>query len=409
MSIILNKKKLATNPLREAALDILEAGLLAIDTKKILKEKIGFEDGMLTIKSLSHLEIKPGSSVDINLKNFNRLYFIGIGKCALDGAKALEEILGNFLTEGIVIDVRDKKEAQNLKKIKYFQGDHPLPSKRNIEATKKVLGMVENLTEKDLIITLISGGGSALFELPVPGVPLDTLIAKTKELTAQGADIYELNKIRKELSQVKGGKFAQLCNRTKIISLIFSDVLGNDLSVIASGPTVLEEKDGRIQNILLLSNHDALIAMKNKAMELGFYTEIKTEKLSGIASEVGKKLAMERLDSKSCLLFGGETTVEIRGEGQGGRNQEMALSALLFIQPDTVLLCASSDGCDNTDFAGALVDRELFEKSKKENLSIAEFLAQNNSYNFFKEISDGGILTEKLGSNVSDLVIMLSK
>jgi glycerate 2-kinase len=402
MSIIKNKEELATSELRRQALEILEAGLSAIDTEKVLRKKVLVKDGILSIEGGN----------DLDLKSFNRVFFIGIGKCALEGARVIEEIFGGFLTEGAVLDVKSAAEAENLKKFKYFQGTHPYPSLQNVEATKKILEMVKEVNQKDLIITLISGGGSALFELPAEGFTLEDIINKTKELTARGADIYELNAARKEMSQVKGGKFAKLVEPAKLISLIFSDVLGNDISVIASGPTV----SGEAKNILLVSNVDALEAMQEKAEELGFETTIETDRFSGNAIEKGKELAMRDLPTqtgiktKSCILLGGETTVLIKdSDGIGGRNQTMALSALSHMQKDAVLICSASDGWDNTDHAGALVDTELLEKAKKMNLNIEEFLERNDSYNFFKKIEDGALCTGRLGSNVADLCILIYK
>jgi glycerate-2-kinase len=269
--------------------------------------------------------------------------------------------------------------------------------------------MVEGVTEKDLIITLISGGGSALFELPDPEFNLDTIIETTKELTAKGADIYALNKVRKIMSQVKGGKFAELCNPAQMVSLIFSDVLGNDISVIASGPTVLDTPSERVKNILIVSNRDALEAMKIKAIELGFNTNIETDKLAGNAGEVGKRLNLRELKTKACILFGGETTVKIpENHGVGGRNQTMALSTLPYMEADSVLICAASDGWDNTDHAGAIADQEILRKAKELNLNSEEYLERGDSYNFFKKVG-GAICTGRLGSNVSDLCILIYK
>ena len=400
MSIIINKKELATTSLRKNALDILESGLEAINTEKILRNKINIKDDILNI---------DGNNFE--LQSYNRIFFVGIGKCALDGAKVMENILGDYLTQGAVIDVKPDSEASSLKKIQYFVGTHPYPSEQNILATKEILKMVQNLNEKDLIITLISGGGSALFESPT--VSLEELIKTTKECTDRGADIYELNTIRKSLSQVKGGKFAQLLYPAQVVSLLFSDVLGNDISMIASGPTVLDEPTERVKNILLVSNRDALEAMKIKAKELGYYTSIETEKFSGNASEMGKELAQREPQPNTCLLFGGETTVtkinpSADEAGMGGRNQEMALSALAGVPANSILVCAASDGWDNTDHAGAIADTELFEKSKTLGLYPEDYLNHKDSYNFFKKIN-GAICTGKLGSNVSDLCIILYK
>jgi glycerate 2-kinase len=421
MSIIKNKEELGTSELRRNALEILEAGLGAIETEKILRNKVRVENGVLYIKngekeeesvslpSSSRLSVPSPDQVrehsgDLRSKR-GGVVFVGIGKCALDGAIVMEEILGDYLSDGAVIDVRPVSEAGNLKKLKYFEGTHPLPSEQNVEATKEILRMVKDLNENDLVITLISGGGSALFELPESRFNLDMIIEKTKELTARGADIYELNAARKEMSQVKGGKFAKIIAPAKIVSLIFSDVLGNDISVIASGPTA----GGEAKNILLVSNHDALVAMKNKAEELGFNSEIETEKFSGNATEVGRGLAERMPKPKTCILLGGETTVLIKNpEAVGGRNQEMVIAALPHMQPDSVLVCAASDGWDNSDHAGALADLEFFEKSKSLNLSPEEFLNKNESYNFCEQIQNE-ICTGKLGSNVSDLCILIYK
>ncbi len=413
MSIILNKEKLATNELRKDALEILEAGLEAVNTEKILRKKIRIENDNLIIENglTTESTVVPLPLTRGGVRG--EVYFVGIGKCALDGARIIEEILGDKLTDGIALDVK----IGELKKIKSLAGTHPYPSEQNILATKEILKMVENLTEKDLVICLISGGGSSLFELPIPEVDLDTIIETTKELTAKGADIYDLNRVRKTMSQVKGGKFAKLCFPAQIVSLIFSDVLGNDISVIASGPTVAELPSpsqgeglgGEVVNVLVASNHDALIAMKNKAQELGFNANIETEKLSGNAKNVGRELILRKPKPKTCILFGGETTVHIpENHGAGGRNQTMALSALSRMPADSVLVCASSDGWDNTDHAGAMADQELFKKSKELNISSEEYLSNSDSYNFFKKVG-GGICTGKLGSNVSDLVILIYK
>jgi glycerate-2-kinase len=301
--------------------------------------------------------------------------------------------------------------------------------------------MIKGVTEKDLIITLISGGGSSLFCLP-NNISVETLIEITKNLTQKGANIFELNTVRKHLSGVQGGQLAELCYPAKVISLIFSDVLGDDISMIASGPTVTDKttvaeatqilskydlldfylpsgkelketpKDPKyfenVKNILVVSNKNALEAMKNKAEGLGFETSVESQIISGYANQVGKEMVSKKATPKSCLLFGGETTVKISGNGVGGRNQEMALAALSEVQPNSILVCAASDGWDNTDHAGAIADTELFQKAKKLGVSPKEYLENSDSYNFFKKVG-GAIYTGKLGSNVSDLYIMLYK
>lgn len=428
MSIILNKEELGINKLRKDALDILETGLEAINTEKILRNKIKLEDDILDIQ---------GNKFDLNL--YDQIFFVGIGKCAFDGARVIESILGNKLTNGAALDVKavSAETLVDRRKIKSYVGTHPYPSLQNISATKEILEMLKDANENDLIITLISGGGSSLFDLPTFSV--EKLIEITQILTEKGADIYELNTVRKHFSQIKGGQFTKICYPSQIVSLIFSDVLGNDISVIASGPTVLDKTTAddakkvlekynidhsslkiietpkipeyfeKTKNILIASNIDALEAMEEKASSLGYDAKIETDRLSGEAKIIGKEFALRELMPKSCILFGGETTVKIgENKGKGGRNQTMILSALPYVKENFILACMASDGWDNTDHAGAIADSELLIKARSLNVSAEEYLGNNNSYDFFEKVG-GVISTGRLESNVSDLCIMLSK
>lgn len=427
MSIIFNKWNLLkeNQGLRQDALEILEAGYAAIDTEKILRSKITLEeDQTICIQNTG-----------FQCNFYERIFFIGIGKCAFDGARVIEDILGDRLTDGVVIDVR----AGILKKIRSYQGTHPYPSEINISATRQILQMIKGATERDLVLVLISGGGSALLCLP-HDMNCDTLVNITKALTKRGADIYELNTVRKHFSEIQGGGLAKLCYPAQVVSLIFSDVLGNDLGMIASGPTVYDQTTvadaakvllkydvlnvcipsncqfletpkhpkyfTNVKNTLVCSNREALLAMKARAEELGFDASIETETLSGDAAEVGKNLATKPAQKKKCLLFGGETTVKVKGRGVGGRNQELVLSALPHLNPGAVLVAASSDGWDNTDHAGALADTYILEEAKRLKISPEEYLKNNDSYNFFKKVH-GAICTGRLGSNVSDLYILI--
>ncbi len=427
MSIILNRSELATSSLRNAALDILEAGYSAINTEKILKSKITLEEGgALCIEDTG-----------FQCNFYERIFFIGIGKCAFDGAKVIEEILGDKLTDGIVLDVK----AGVLKRIKSYQGTHPYPSEQNVTVTKQILEMIEGVTERDLVLVLISGGGSSLLCLPHE-INCNTLIEITKSLTKKGADIFELNTVRKHLSEIQGGGLAKALYPAQVVSLIFSDVMGNDIGMVASGPTVYDEttaadavqvmrkyglmdkeimpdfqiletpKDPKyflnVKNVLVASNKDALLAMETKARELGYDAVIESDTLSGNANEIGVQFSTMDIKSKSCSLFGGETTVKVNGTGMGGRNQEVALSALSNLKNGIVFAAVSSDGWDNTEHAGALVDTEILEKAKSEGIFPEEYLAKNDSYNFFKNVG-GAIKTGRLGSNVSDLFILLKE
>ena len=431
MSLIKNRPELLkeNETLRKDALDILEAGLLAINTEKVLKAKLTINGDAFCVESLSE------GGVGFQCQFFERIFFIGIGKCAFDGAKVIEDILGDKLTEGIVLDVK----AGVLKRIKSYQGTHPFPSETNVSVTKQILEMVADVTEKDLVIVLISGGGSSLLCLPHE-INCESLTYVTRELFEKGADIFELNTVRKHLSEVQGGGLAKLLFPAQVASLIFSDVLGDDLGMIASGPTVRDEttvadaqnilkkykisqdlisgsfietpKDSRyfakVKNFLLVSNLNALEAMNEKAEELGYESKIETDIFSGNALEAGKKIASMKIKPKSCVLFGGETTFNIKGKGVGGRNQELALSALSYVPQDTVIASLASDGWDNTPHAGAMADKAILKKAKSLKLDPKKYLEESDSFNFWKKIGDGAISTGRLGSNVSDLIIMIS-
>ncbi len=423
--IIKNFDELTVSQLRMDALNILESGYIAIKTEKVIMSQVRVEDNIIYI-----------CEEKIDLSKYERIFFVGIGKCAADAGEVFENILGERITDGIVIDVRGVK----LDRIKSIVGTHPFPSRANVEAALSIEKMLEDTTENDLIITIVSGGGSALLCLPNE-IKCETLVNITKALMKKGADIKEINTVRKHLSLVQGGQFAKSAYPAKIVSLIFSDVPGNDISTIASGPTVMDKttkkdtekilakydiltickfpdcdiletpKDEKyfekVSNILLLTNENALIAMKEKAQELGYLSTIVDTKIQGEAREVGKKIA---LDGKvgSCLIYGGETTVTVSGNGTGGRNQELVLGALACIKKEEVVVAAASDGWDNSPSAGAIGDIKLFEESKRAGLNINEFLNDNNSYEFFREIN-GSIKIGRVGSNVSDLYFTLTK
>ena len=342
-----------------------------------------------------------------------------------------------MLTKGYAIDL----EPEQFTKIDFTQGTHPLPSEININFTKKAIQQFNNLTIKDIIIVVIAGGGSVLFENPYR-VNLEKLIEINKSLLFSGATITEMNVARKHLSTVKGGGLAKLLSPSKVISIIASDVPGNDLSVIASGPTVKDEttKEQALEilkkynlleklnlseedfletpkeniyfanalNILLLSNQTALSAMKEKAKELGLTAEIFSDKFQGEAKLAGKEL-IERTSSGKILLAGGETTVKVLNKrGQGGRNQEVVLAALPYLDSNTTIASFDSDGWDNSSFAGAIGDLETVKKAEGLNFDPKEYLKNNNTLSFFEKTGDG-IITGRLPSNVSDLMIVFKK
>lgn len=419
--LIKNFTSLATTERRKVALKILAAGLTAIQPEQVLKEAVGLEEDILRIKTKK-----------IRLSKFERVFLLGFGKGSAEVASYLEKKIGKFLTKGWVIDT----VARESGKINYTLGTHPLPSKVNIDFTEKVLKETANLTKKDLVLIVICGGGSALFEAPF-ALKLKELSEVFGKLINSGANISEINVVRKHLSKVKGGSLAKHLYPAKVVNLIFSDVPGNDLSVIASGPTVQDrstialavktlEKYGvrgslvplsaltevpkepkyfeNVDNVIILSNMTALEAMNKEAKSLGYKSFIFSDRIQGDAKKIGRKL-IEQTPPGKILLAGGETTIKVTGKGKGGRNQALALACLPMVD-DTLILAFDSDGLDYWHFGGAIADKETTEKSGKAGLDPKEYLSNDDSGTFFEKIKDG-ILSDKLGSNVTDLIIVL--
>lgn len=423
--IIKNYDKLAATPLSRDALDILEAGYGAILTGSAIRRIVQKNERGIRLQN-----------EDIPFSAFERIFIVAIGKCAIQAGFALEEILGESITDGIVLDVRSEK----FKRIRSFSGTHPYPSERNVLASKEIVALLSGLTERDLVIAVISGGGSALLSLP-HGIHTGELAKISRAIMDKGAPIRELNIVRKHLSDIQGGQMAKIAYPAKIVSLIFSDVPGNDLSAIASGPTVLDAstkeeaeailakydigktcdlpsletietpKDEKyfanVKNLLVVSNDIALSAMAKKASELGYSANIESDRIEGIAREFGESLAKREISPKTCVLFGGETTVNVvPNHGIGGRNQEFVLGGLPYLADDVVLIGASSDGKDYSDAGGAMGDRKLFEKAKADGLLPENFLANNNSFEFFNR-AGGHIHTGGTGANVADFYFIL--
>lgn len=425
MHIIKNFDQLVSTPQRKIVLEIIEEALYSIQPQKIVQKNLSIINSTLKIQD-KHL----------NLKDFKKIFILGFGKGSAAICKHIEKMIGKFLTKGYVIDVEEEKFSI----IEFTQGTHPLPSNKNFLFTKKVLSDLSDLTINDLVTVVIAGGGSALFENPYK-ISLEKLIEVNKALLRSGANIYEMNVVRKHLSLVKGGGLVKLLYPATIISLISSDVPGNDLSTIASGATVKDPttKEGafdvlkkynlweqlslsqddfqetpkedkyfkNVSNILILSNKTALNAMAKKAKEFGYKTLIYSDQFQGEAKFVGKEL-IEKTPPRTVLLAGGETTVKVKGKGIGGRNQELVLGALPYLSQDTVIAFFDSDGWDNSSFAGTIADYETINKAKKLNLNPQEFLETNNTFPFFEKLGDG-IITGRLPSNVSDLMVVVRK
>ncbi len=374
------------------------------------------------------------------LKLSGNVYIVAVGKAAYSMAEAVSEIIP--YKKGIVITKYDHVKG-DLKDIECFEAGHPIPDENGIRATQKVIELVESLTEKDTILFLLSGGGSALFEKPL--VSLDELQNITRQLLACGANINEINIIRKRLSAVKGGKFAQKANPAKIYSIILSDVVGDSLDMIASGPTVPdsgssemaieivdkygisisdEVKDllkietpkeiSNVTNIVIGSVRELCKAAEECCKSLGYEVCFLSDQVTGEAREVGKMLgeiaASHANDGrKMAYILGGETVVHLKGNGLGGRNQEIACGAAKEISglSNVAVLSVGSDGTDGpTDAAGGYVDGDTYKNILEKEISFSKMFDNNDCYHLL-EYCGGLIKTGPTGTNVNDFSLAL--
>lgn len=418
MPFVKNFDQLASSPQRKIVLTLIEEALSSIAPENVMMSQFRLEGSVLFVQHKSY-----------DLSQFEHVYVVGLGKGSSGVCKIIENTLGPRLTAGWDIDVVDATFA----KISYTKGTHPLPSQTNVAYTEDVLSHVQNLSERDLVLVVICGGGSALFESPTISLP--RLVAVNNELLKSGATISEMNSIRKHLSRVKGGGLAEKLYPARVVSMLFSDVLGNDMSVIASGPTVVDktsladvsavvqkfhlqsvdEKDfipkvtdekyfRYIDNVIMVSNKTALDAMYQKAKTLGYRVVIFTDRLQGDAKKIGRVLLSETKNNE-ILLAGGETTVRVTGQGIGGRNQTLVLATLSSLEQGEAIAAFDTDGWDFTTFAGAIGDTGTVSKAASLGLDPKVFLDNDNSTEFFQKTGDG-IDTGKLQSNVSDLFIV---
>lgn len=416
---IQNHDQLATTEKRQQLLQIIESGIEAIQPDAVFDANIKLENNILYIQDNS-----------FNLDEYENLYVLGFGKGSARNAKKLETLLGDRIREGYVIDTQEEQ----FKIIKFTEGTHPVVSQQNVDFTFKVMDRFSRMHEKDLVLVIVCGGGSAMLEHP-HSVSLEQKINIEKALLKSGATIIEMNKIRQHLSDVKGGGLAQILYPATVVSLIYSDVPGNDIAYIASGPTVKDNTSiedamelvrkfqipdvqresfnenpsddkyfEKVKNCIILSNLTALHAMENKAKELGINASIYSDKYQGEARYASVNL-LEELKEPGMLLAGGETTVTATGNGVGGRNQEATLSTLIKLPPNTLYCSFASDGWDNSEAAGAIADSTTQEHAENKQVDPQEFLNNNDSYTFFQTTQDA-IMTGRLPSNVADLMIV---
>ena len=442
--IIKNYDQLATTPQREQALQIISAGIERVLPENIVKQAISYDPSqkLVTIN---------GDEYDFSQ---GRLFVIGGGKAASLMAQTLESIISSDdITAGAVTC---HNSGAQTKKVEIIKASHPLPDEEGIKGVQRMMALKKEyqITDKDLILCLISGGGSALMPYPVEGVILEDKQTITKNLLRSGAPIDEVNIIRKHLSQVKGGQLGNHFAPTRVVSLILSDVVGNDLSTIASGPTtpdpttftdalavlkkynLLDQAPASVvtylkkganetpaelpncHNYIIGDNKLALAAMKAKAEELGLQPTIVTAEEKGnpqsiIASHL-KKIATGKYENTNLLLMAGESTPALPDNpGEGGRNQYYAAAALLALQSSERNWLVASVATDGSDFmpeiAGGIVDNNSLVDQKITTQDIQKYLTKFDSYNLLKQLGNSLVLTGKTGTNVGDIMLWILK
>jgi hydroxypyruvate reductase len=436
--------------LRQDARAIFDAGLAAADPYRAILRHVRVDIHKLSVANTVY-----------DLDNYDRVLILGAGKASARMAHAVEELLGNRVAAGVV-NVKHG-HAVPLSVTRVNEAGHPIPDEAGQRGAREIIALAHQAGERDLIFCLISGGGSALLPCPVDGITLGDKQQTTKILLDCGATIQEINAIRKHISKVKGGRLARLAFPATVIALILSDVIGDSLDSIASGPTVPDSTtfaeclgiisrygiDERIpppvvqllrrgasgedeetpkssdpvfqnvQNVIVGSNRQALAAAQRKAEELGYnslllssYIEGETRIVAALHGAIAREIVAtgNPIPRPACIISGGETTVTIRGSGLGGRNQEFVLAASNAIAglENVVILSGGTDGTDGpTDAAGALADGTTLARARDLGLDAKVILDNNDSYHFFQPLGDL-LVTGPTFTNVMDLRIILA-
>ncbi len=434
--------------LRTDALEIFTATMSQIDVESVVKRQLQLEDDNLII-----------GEETIHLKPVSRIIVIGIGKASLAMARAVENLLNTRLDDGLV--ATNAIAGERLRRLEVILGGHPIPNDDSLRAARQALELLQRYDdEATLIIFLITGGGSAVFEQPIDAsIGLEDLQEVNRVLVSCGAVISEMNIVRRHLSAVKGGRLAEAAPRSRQVSLYISDVNDDDLTSVASGPTLPSEAtlddfqrvidkyslletlppsvialirenripslpsstpDARRSHHLLLDNRDALETARDIAMQLGFAVEVAADLVEGDVSDLvaAHLTRLEDLRQKSpgrsvCLISGGEAVCPVRGTGRGGRNQEFVLRAALNLDAqagtDVVVLSAGTDGIDgNSPATGAIADATTVPSAEAHGLSPVACLDNSDSYGFFAAVG-GTIVTGPTGNNVRDLRVLLRR
>ncbi|HEY6096107.1 MAG TPA: glycerate kinase [Gallionellaceae bacterium] len=429
---------------------MFKTALDAADARQAVLNAVQVKDGMLHVADATY-----------RLADFRRIIVVGAGKATARMAQAIELLLGDLIEGGLI--VVKYGHSEKLDRIEQVEAAHPLPDQAGVVATQRVLRLLHEADDRTLVICLLSGGASALLVAPVAGITLQDKQEVTAQLLRAGASIGELNAVRKHLSAVKGGRLAQALAPAQVLTLLVSDVIGDSLDVIASGPTAVDDSTfaeawavigkyglreqvplrvmaclkrgvagaepetakqelAHVHNVVVASNRLALAASEQQARLLGFDAVLLSDRMQGEAREIASflaqtaraELARMQPGERRCLLSGGETTVTVRGKGKGGRNQELALAFALEMEgtAGAALLSAGTDGTDGpTDAAGAIVDGDTAGRARQLGMQPEDYLANNDSYGFFQRLDKAGqhfhVLTGPTGTNVMDLQILL--
>ena len=437
------RNRLDPSSARRDIREILSSALQAADAGRLVASRVRLEGPDLRVgRERYRLDEHSGVSV------------YGIGKAAAHMAAPLEDVLGERIAGGLVI-VKDGYAAP-LRRIDVMEGGHPVPDRRSVAATRAMIDRLRRSRGDELVLFLVSGGGSSLLVKPADGLSLDEKVRANRALLQSGAPIEEINAVRRHLSAVKGGGLIPTIHPATLVNLVLSDVVGDPLELIASGPTVPPRTTGidpiavveryglrgkmpervlqrlrnarkagisastappeiraRVDNVLIGNNRSLLDGARRKAEALGYEARILTSELKGEAREEAERLSRIAIDMKRgrrssspplCLLIGGETTVTVRGKGIGGRCTEFALSAAISVSgEEIVVLAAGSDGTDGpTDAAGAISDGETCRRARRAGLDPMAALRANDSYPFFESIGDL-VVTGPTRTNVMDL------
>jgi glycerate 2-kinase len=415
---------------RRHAFQIFRAALEAADPRRAVLDHLHFDGRILMCGRRRY-----------RMDDFGRVFVVGAGKAGAAMASAVERVLGRRIAGGLV-NVPDGVAAR-LRHIRLNPAGHPIPDERGVAGAREIADIARAAGERDLIVGLISGGASALLPLPARGVSLEQKRGVTAALLRAGATIHELNTVRKHLSAIKGGHLAALAQPAPVVALIISDVVGDDLDAIGSGPTVGDrstvsearavlakygvraprlhetpKSSPNAQNVIVCSNRAAIAAAVQRARELGYHTYVLSTAVQGEAREVAaahaavarQVLAEGRpVRRPACILSGGETTVTVRGSGRGGRNLEFVLAAAIALNgmPGVTVFSAGTDGIDGpTDAAGAIADEHTLRRAAAAGLDPRAALAENDSYTFFAGVN-GLVKTGPTGTNVMDVQVLL--